>query len=68
MNRSRRIVQREAGRIARPNGAVYKRLMVKALQNWLNNHELPAIIAGVLGVVVLLSLVLVVGGYWLVAR
>ncbi|WP_424627708.1 hypothetical protein [Bradyrhizobium sp. SYSU BS000235] len=40
--------------------------MVKALQNWLNAHELPAIIAGVLGAVVLLSLVLVVGGYWLV--
>jgi hypothetical protein len=43
-------------------------LMVKALQDWLNNHELPAIIAGVLGVVVLLSLILVVGGYWLVTR
>lgn len=40
--------------------------MVKALQNWLNNHELPAIIAGVLSVIVLLSLILVVGGYWLV--
>ncbi len=40
--------------------------MVKALQNWLDTHELPAIIAGVLGVIVLLSLVLVVGGYWLV--
>ncbi len=40
--------------------------MVKALRNWLNTHELPAIIAGVLGVVLLLSLLLVVGGYWIV--
>jgi hypothetical protein len=40
--------------------------MVKALQNWLNTHELPAIIAGVIGVVLLLSLALVVGGYWIV--
>jgi hypothetical protein len=40
--------------------------MVKALRNWLNTHELPAIIAGVLGVVLLVSLLLVVGGYWIV--
>jgi hypothetical protein len=40
--------------------------MVKGLQNWLDTHELPAIIAGVLGVILLLSLVLVVGGYWVV--
>jgi hypothetical protein len=40
--------------------------MVKALRNWLYTHELPAIIAGVLGVVLLLSLIFVVGGYWAV--
>jgi hypothetical protein len=40
--------------------------MVKALRNWLDTHELPAIIAGVLGVVLLLSLIFVVGGYWVV--
>jgi len=42
--------------------------MVKALRNWLETHELSAIIAGVLGVITLLSVILVVGGYWLVTR
>jgi hypothetical protein len=40
--------------------------MVKALRQWLEGHQLPAIIAGVLGVIVLLSALLVVGGYLLV--
>jgi hypothetical protein len=40
--------------------------MVKALRQWLDAHELPAIIAGVLGVIVLLSVLLVVGGYLIV--
>jgi hypothetical protein len=40
--------------------------MVKALRNWLETHDLPAIIAGVLGVITVLSVILVVGGYWLV--
>jgi hypothetical protein len=40
--------------------------MVKALRNWLETHELPAIIAGVLGAIVLLAVVLVVGGYLIV--
>jgi hypothetical protein len=40
--------------------------MVKAMRNWLETHELPAIIAGVLGMIVLLAAILVVGGYWLV--
>jgi hypothetical protein len=40
--------------------------MVKALRQWLEAHELPAIIAGVLGVIVLLSVLLVVGGYLIV--
>ena len=37
--------------------------MVKALRRWLNNHQLPAIIAAVLGAVVALSVLIVVGGY-----
>ena len=40
--------------------------MVKAMRQWLESHQLPAIIAGVLGVIVLLSALLVVGGYFLV--
>jgi hypothetical protein len=40
--------------------------MVKALQRWLETHALPAIIVGVVTVLVLLALVLVLGGYWLV--
>jgi hypothetical protein len=42
--------------------------MVRALRQWLQANELPAIIAGVLGVVVLLSTLLVVGGYLIVTR
>jgi hypothetical protein len=41
--------------------------MVKAMRNWLETHELPAIIAGVLGVIVLLAVIIVVGGYLMVA-
>ena len=41
--------------------------MVKALRQWLDNHQLPAIIAAVLGVVLALSVLMVVGGY-LVAK
>jgi hypothetical protein len=37
--------------------------MVKALRQWLDNHQLPAITAVVLGVVVALSVLMVVGGY-----
>jgi hypothetical protein len=40
--------------------------MVKALRHWLETHELPAIIAAVLGVIFALSALLVVGGYLLV--
>lgn len=38
----------------------------RALQNWLNSHGLGAIIAAVLGVIVVLALILVVGGYFIV--
>lgn len=37
--------------------------MVRALQQWLDSHELPAIIAAVLGVIIALSVLIVVGGY-----
>jgi hypothetical protein len=42
--------------------------MVKALRRWLEANELFAIITAVLGVIVLLSLLLVVGGYLFVTR
>ena len=35
--------------------------MVRALRQWLESHELPAIIAGVLGVIIMLAALLVVG-------
>jgi hypothetical protein len=41
------------------------RAMVKALQRWLDAHQLPAIIAAVLGVVLTISVLIVVGGYLL---
>jgi hypothetical protein len=40
--------------------------MVRTLRQWLETHELPAIIAAVLGVIVALSALIVVGGYLLV--
>jgi len=40
--------------------------MVRALRQWLETHELPAIIVGVLGVIIALSALLVIGGYLLV--
>ena len=41
--------------------------MVRALRQWLDTHELPAIIAAVLGVIIALSVLIVVGGYLAVA-
>ncbi len=38
----------------------------RALQNWLDSHGLGAIIAAVLGIIVILALILVVGGYYIV--
>ncbi|MGL4265067.1 MAG: hypothetical protein ACRCTX_25885 [Afipia sp.] len=38
----------------------------RSLQNWLDSHGLGAIIAAVLGIIVLLALLLVVGGYYIV--
>jgi hypothetical protein len=40
--------------------------MARALRQWLETHELPAIIVAVLGVILALSILLVVGGYFLV--
>jgi len=37
--------------------------MVRALQHWLDTHQLPAIIAAVLGVIVALSTLICVVGY-----
>jgi hypothetical protein len=42
--------------------------MVKALRRWLEANELFAIITGVIGALVALSLLLVLGGYLLVTR
>ena len=41
--------------------------MVKALQRWLEAHGLLAIGLGVLGAVTMLSLLFVVGGYFIVS-
>jgi hypothetical protein len=41
--------------------------MVKTLRNWLEAHQLFAIVTGVLGAIVLLALILVVGGYLIVS-
>jgi hypothetical protein len=37
--------------------------MVKALQRWLDAHQLPAIVAAVLGVVMTISVLMVLIGY-----
>ena len=42
--------------------------MVEALRRWLEANELLAIITGVVGALVVLSLVLVLGGYLIVTR
>jgi hypothetical protein len=39
--------------------------MEKALRGWLDSHGLLAITAAVLGVISLLAVILVVGGFWL---
>ena len=42
--------------------------MVKALRRWLEANELLAIITGVMGALIVLSLLLVLGGYLIVTR
>ena len=52
----------------RPNQDRVIITMVRALRRWLEANELFAIIAAVLCTLVLLSLVLVLGGYLVVTR
>ena len=42
--------------------------MVRALRQWLEANELLAIVTGVVGGLVVLAMVLVFGGYLIVAR
>jgi hypothetical protein len=42
--------------------------MVKVLRRWLEANELFAIVTGVLGALVVLSMLLVLGGYLIVTR
>jgi hypothetical protein len=42
--------------------------MVKAIRRWLEANELLAIITGVVGTLIVLSLLLVLGGYLIVTR
>jgi hypothetical protein len=42
--------------------------MVKALRRWLEANELLAIITGVVGTLLVLSLLIVLGGYLFVTR
>jgi len=42
--------------------------MVRALRRWLEANELLAIVTGVVGALVVLSMLLVFGGYLIVAR
>ncbi len=40
--------------------------VARSLQNWLDSHGLGTIIAAVLGIILLLSVILVIGGYLIV--
>jgi hypothetical protein len=42
--------------------------MVEALRRWLEANELLAIVTGVVGALVVLSLLMVLGGYLIVTR
>jgi hypothetical protein len=42
--------------------------MVKALRRWLEANELFAIVTAVVGMLIMLSMLLVFGGYLIVAR
>ena len=42
--------------------------MVKASRQWLESHQLLAIVTGVVGALLMLSMVLVLGGYLLATR
>jgi hypothetical protein len=51
-----------------PNQDQVRRAMVRALRRWLEANELFTIITGVVGALVVLSLLLVLGGYLIVTR
>jgi hypothetical protein len=51
-----------------PNQDQVRGVMVRALRRWLEANELFAIITGVVGALVVLSLLLVLGGYLIVTR
>jgi hypothetical protein len=42
--------------------------MVRALRRWLEANELLAIVTGVIGALIVLSMLLVLGGYLMVTR
>ncbi len=42
--------------------------MVRAMRRWLEANELPAIVVGVLGALIVLAMILVLGGYLIVTR
>lgn len=49
-------------------GQIKIRLLVNALRRWLEANELFAIVTGVVGALIVLSMLLVFGGYLLVTR
>lgn len=51
-----------------PNQVQVRMAMVRALRRWLEANELFAIVAGVIGAITALSLLLVLGGYLIVTR
>ncbi|CAN5306581.1 hypothetical protein BH10PSE10_BH10PSE10_25510 [soil metagenome] len=59
---------KEADRLQRATAPSRKPGMgvARSLQNWLDSHGLGTIVAAVLGIIVLLAVILVVGGYWFV--
>jgi hypothetical protein len=61
------LIANEIARVRAGNQDQVGGAMVRALRQWLETHELPAIIAAVLGVVMTVSVLMVLVGY-LVAR
>ena len=51
-----------------PNQDRVRSAMVRALRQWLDANQLLAIVTGVVCMLVLLSMLLVFGGYMIVAR
>lgn len=51
-----------------PNQDQVRKKMVRALRRWLEANQLFAIVTGVLGALIALSMLLVLGGYLIVTR